>query len=119
MGWEGGGKRKERGDSNVQLGLVRSCSQVLLCFAADVWWVDPITLTLWQVCFGGGRGGREGMGGEGGRGEGGRGGEREGGEREGGNGRDGGWEGGWVGEWDGREGEREKREETVMFSWVL
>ena len=98
MGWEGGGKRKERGDSNVQLGLVRSCSQVLLCFAADVWWVDPITLTLWQVCFGGGRGGREGRGeggrGEGGRGEGGRGGEREGGEREGGereggNGRDG------------------------------
>ena len=76
-------------------------------------WVDPITLTLWQVCFGGGRGGREGMGGEGGRGEGGRG---EGGRGEGGMGR---WEGGWVGEWDGREGEREKREETVMFSWVL
>ena len=74
--------------------------------------MDPITLTLRQVCFGGGRGGRGGEGGEReGRGREGRGGEREGGRE--GRGR---WEGGWVGEWDGREGGREKREETVMFS---
>ena len=69
-------------------------------------WVDPITLTLWQVCFGGGRGGREGMGGEGGRGEGGRGGEREGGEREGWGG---GREDGWVSGMGGRGKEKRER----------
>ena len=66
---------------------------------------------------GGGEGGKGRGGKRGGRGREGRGGEREGGRGEEGRGREGGErEGGWVGEWDGREGEREKREETVMFS---